>query len=478
MIHKDRVYAGVSRDVGHETERHVIEYLKKHLSGSWALAHNLLLPAKYRNSTPDETDLVLIGPPGVYSIELKWWEGVISGAFQDGWVYFTKRGFAPESRRNPIKTANDKKNILLSTLRDCMNERMPPVMGGVIFPPESKCQIKITPPPFEINFPLLNLDQVADFFKRAEDEAGQRLRGTKSLRLNEEQIDRIFNIFRGARDTLSTDTERHVGSYVLMQPLHKQENEHYIPYLAYNAYVSVTDTVLIKELKLDEHMPASEYEELKEKLLREARALFVLRGHPNILQTFGPFSHAGKLYVAYEWFNGPTLANIVDDIDYEPVDYLKNIMIPVLDAIRAAHANKIVHRNLTPDCIVVSLDDSVKITDFALARFFQGQTIHNWTAAKVSAYTAPETLTSNSKEVHFDPRSDIYSLGAICYEIVTGSPPDPPHKRKSDELSFKSRNPSVPEKIKKVIQKAMSLAPGRRYQTTEDMVQALQEALV
>ncbi len=477
----NRFHSSIAADEVHDGEKKVIDALREALSDSWALAQGVLLPDRKRDYAPDETDIVLIGPPGVYSVEVKWWTGEVFGNWGTSWIYQRRRNsLTAESRKNPIPIAKIKSSILYNTLRSSLRGTIPQIRPMVIFPPADLCKLNISDPGYTIKFPVMDIDEAIKFFKGEEARVGRSGRGKRSKRSHHTQVDRIFSLFRGKK-VVSRDSKVSAGAYILHHSLPEKENDLYTSYFGYNSFAP-TENVLIKKLKLHEHLPAKKYEEMRDRLLREARALLVLRGHPNVLQTYGPFAHAGELYVAYEWFDGPSLTDIIDneDVDYDSIELLKNVMMPILDVIRVAHANDIGHRNLTPDCIVVSPDGTVKITDFALARFFLDRTLQNLTALDLSAYTAPETLVTDdkTKQVSYKPKIDIYSLGAICYEIVTGFPPNPPHKRMSDELSFKSRKPEVSSEIKVVIQKAMSLAGGRRYKNVGEMIEAMDKALM
>ena len=464
--------------VGHKCEIEVFDELKQ-LPDPWAMACNVLLPAWYRNNSPDETDVILVGPSGIYSLEVKCWYGKISGYFNDAYVdRVTRNGFPPEAWPNPIKTANDKKNILYSTLRDNLyrGKMRAPVIGGVIFASRDECSVDIQKR-FDINMPLLHHKELVRHFKAQITSSNNNVDGRRPYRLDEQEIDRIFEFIHGQQNKINP-VDVTAGSYVLTMPIKYRSTNFYEAFLGYNKFLP-SQKALIKKLNIDQFLPENEYKEAHDRLLREARALDEMRGHPNMIQVQNVFLHAGETYVAYEWIDGPSLADIIDSEDgYDPKELLKSVMLPVLDGIRVAHEKKIMHRSLSSNSIVLPTEGDVKIADFGMARGFDSPNINSPLKTKLqeTPYTASESLTSK-----YNQTIDIYALGAICYEIVTGyAPPTPSERiRKGATLLFdKSRNDPVNVPLQKWISQAMDLAPGRRFSSVSEMMESLRVVLL
>jgi hypothetical protein len=477
-----RILSGMPRNVSHEREMEIISELEQ-LPDPWALAHNILLPDKFRNNAPDETDVIVIGPPGVYSLEIKYWRGEIFGAWQDAYIYRRQRSNSiPESWPNPIKIATNKNSILFSTLRDKLfipsGRKMHfSVTPGVIFPSRKVSTVNISVPQFEINFPLLQQGELVSFFLRQGQKQEQLGKSQRPSRLKDPEIDEIYEFIRG-QPVKQHSLEIVAGPYVLERKL--RETEAYESFLAYNKLLP-SQVHLVKKLKIDSYLGDIQYQEILERLLREAWALNELHGHPNIVQIVNPFQHAGETYVAYEWVEGPNLWDRIDaDEGYDPADLLRHSVIPIIDAIRVAHLKGIMHRAITPEVIILTADGVAKIADFALARGFVQQSRSNMTNLAETPYAAPEVKTDK-----YSYGVDIYSLGAVCYEVVTGQAPPSARKRLTagSELPFepnhfyKDRFPPVEKQLRSVINQAMDLAPGRRYENLGLMMRDLEKAM-
>jgi len=218
---------------------------------------------------------------------------------------------------------------------------------------------------------------------------------------------------------------------------------------------------------------------------REALATGKLR-HPNIVQAMDFDQDSNIYFMVMEFINGPTLK---DEFKYRirqgkafTLEEITRIFQALAEAIDYAHARKMVHRDLKPANVMINEEGHVLLTDFGIARIMGG-TQHTATGAMAGtpAYMSPE----QGQGKHVDERSDIYALGIILYELVTGSVPyeaDTPIaivlKHITEPLPMPRKvNPKLPESVERVILKAMSKAPQDRYQTAGDMGQALREAV-
>ncbi len=218
---------------------------------------------------------------------------------------------------------------------------------------------------------------------------------------------------------------------------------------------------------------------------REARAVANLR-HPNIVQVFDFDSQEQMYYMAMEFVNGPTLKvelqTRVEQGKLFTLEETARIMAALCSAIDYAHTRGMVHRDLKPANFILTQDGQILILDFGIAKIV-GATQFTVTGmmSGTPAYMSPE----QGQGERGDARSDIYSLGVVLYEMITGKVPfdaDTPFavimKHINASLpSPRSINPNIPEVVERVILKALSKNPDERYQTGAEFAAALREAV-
>ncbi len=202
-----------------------------------------------------------------------------------------------------------------------------------------------------------------------------------------------------------------------------------------------------------------------ERFRREAQLLARLR-HPNILSVFGfGQSAAGHLYFAMELVEGGDLGALLKRGPLPPVEALR-LVKEICAALEAAHAEGVVHRDVKPSNILLAADGTVKVADFGIA-VSGGPPEERLTRTGIAVgtfeYAAPEQAAGTA----VDPRSDLYSVGVLCYELLTGRLPrgifDPPSKV----------NAAVSPAMDPVVHTAMQSDPDRRYQTAAELHQAI-----
>ncbi len=226
-------------------------------------------------------------------------------------------------------------------------------------------------------------------------------------------------------------------------------------------------------------------EEFIERFEREAIAVASLH-HPHIVQVSDFAREDDLYYMVMEFVDGPTLeAELRASKDRQgllPLAETVTIFQALASAIDYAHSRKIIHRDLKPGNIMFTPDRRVVLTDFGIARVMSVPSYTTKNAVLgTPAYMSPEQAQGEP----VDGRSDIYSLGVILYELVTGRVPfegDNPIaiflKLISESWPLPTTvNPNLPRSVEQVILKAMKKNPGDRYQTAGEMVQALQRAL-
>jgi eukaryotic-like serine/threonine-protein kinase len=239
--------------------------------------------------------------------------------------------------------------------------------------------------------------------------------------------------------------------------------------------------VALKTIRLDSIADPSEINELKERLIREAKAAGNL-SHPNIV-TIYDFGLQGNLqYIAMEYIEGYTLESVLKRNLHLNYRIIASVVIQVCSALEYAHKIGIIHRDIKPANIMVMENFRVKVMDFGIAHFKSSSMTQTGIAMGTPNYISPEQL--RGKEV--TPSSDIFSLGVVLYELLTHTKPftgdnisalvykiindDPPLPSKLD--------PKVPPLFDMVLKKALEKDPANRYRAAKDMAAALEDFTV
>jgi eukaryotic-like serine/threonine-protein kinase len=214
---------------------------------------------------------------------------------------------------------------------------------------------------------------------------------------------------------------------------------------------------------------------------REAQAAASI-GHPHIVSVFDTGSDDGVHFIVMEYVEGRTLAEILAGGGRILPDRAIDIAIDVCGALEGAHAQGVIHRDIKPGNIMLNPRGEVKVTDFGIARVTTTADTVAQTAAILgtASYLSPEQAQGQP----VDGRSDIYSLGCVLYEMVTGRPPflgDSPvavaSKQVLEQPTPPSRlNPDVTADLDAVILRALAKNPANRYQSAEEMRSDLERA--
>jgi beta-lactam-binding protein with PASTA domain/predicted Ser/Thr protein kinase len=224
-------------------------------------------------------------------------------------------------------------------------------------------------------------------------------------------------------------------------------------------------------LKLLDDRHASD-EQFVERFRREAQSAAGLN-HPSIVSIFDRGYAEGTYYIAMEYLDGRTLKELLVKNGPTPVPIAIDYARQILGALAFAHRNGIVHRDIKPHNIVVGGDGRLKVTDFGIARSGASQMTEAGSIVGTAQYLSPE----QARGAPVDPRSDIYSLGVVLYEMLTGKVPfsgDTPVEIAMKHLSQVPEPPSelrpeVPHDLDAVVMRALAKDPEQRYATAEEM---------
>jgi eukaryotic-like serine/threonine-protein kinase len=216
-----------------------------------------------------------------------------------------------------------------------------------------------------------------------------------------------------------------------------------------------------------------------ERFRREALASARI-SHPALVAVFDAGSQDGVSYIVMEHVPGETVAEVIGKEGRFPPDRATRIGVSVADALAAAHAAGIVHRDVKPANVMLTPDGRTKLMDLGIARDIEGERITRASSILGTAgYVSPEQARGDP----VDHRSDIYSLGCVMYEMLTGRRPfvaDDPvavaymhvHEAPAPPTSVE---PSVPAELEAVILRAMEKDPAARFQSVAEMGSALSD---
>jgi len=213
----------------------------------------------------------------------------------------------------------------------------------------------------------------------------------------------------------------------------------------------------------------------RKRLRREAEAVARLR-HPNVVQIYDIGEHEGCLYLSLEYVAGGSLDRRLSDHPLPPAD-AGRLVEQLAGAVQAAHEAGIVHRDLKPANVLLDQDGTPKVTDFGLAK--QWDDAHRLTATGTAAgtpsYMAPEQVLAEPDRI--GPETDVYGLGGILYECLTGRPPfTAPNALATmrqvayDEVvSVRRLQAGVPMDLETICLKCLEKDPTKRYRTARDL---------
>lgn len=242
----------------------------------------------------------------------------------------------------------------------------------------------------------------------------------------------------------------------------------------YKALDKVLDRIVAVKVLKDEFARDRNFvEKFRTEALSAARI-----SHPNIVNIFDVGQDGDAYYIVMEYVDGKTLHDIIRDYAPLPVDKAVDIAIMICDGIHHAHEKGVIHRDIKPHNILVTEHGIVKVADFGIARAMSKSTITYGNNIVGSVhYISPE----QAKGEPITRTTDIYSLGCVLYEMLTGhvpfqaeSPITIALKHIHDEpLSPRSLNPAIPMAIEGIILKAMEKVPSHRFATALEMRNAL-----
>ena len=213
-------------------------------------------------------------------------------------------------------------------------------------------------------------------------------------------------------------------------------------------------------------------EQFVDRFRREAKHAAGL-SHPNIVAIYDRGEAEGTYYIAMEYLDGRSLKELIVGRGPAPVHVAIDYARKILDALRFAHRNGIVHRDIKPHNVIVDAEGRVKVTDFGIARAGTSQMTEVGSIIGTAQYLSPE----QAKGAPVDQTSDLYSVGIVLYELLTGKVPfsgDSPVEIAMKHISAipeppSSLRPDIPEDLDLIVLRALGKTPEDRYPSAEEM---------
>ncbi len=246
--------------------------------------------------------------------------------------------------------------------------------------------------------------------------------------------------------------------------------------IVYKAYDNIDDRIVAVKVLKDEYLAN---EEFRRRFKNESKAIAVL-SHPNIVKVFDVSFGDRLQYIVMEYVEGITLKEYIEkcgNIDWNEALFF---IIQILRALQHAHDKGIVHRDVKPQNIMLLENGTIKVTDFGIARFSHSETRTVTEKAIGSVhYISPE----QAKGELTDEKADIYSVGIVLYEMLTGKLPFDGDSavavalmQVNDEATLpRTINSEIPMGFEQITMKAMQKVPRERYQTAAEMLLDLEE---
>src|SRR3954467_15287141 len=210
-----------------------------------------------------------------------------------------------------------------------------------------------------------------------------------------------------------------------------------------------------------------------ERFRREAQAAANLN-HPNIVAIYDWGQESGTYFIVMEYVEGRSLRDLIRTEGRLAAGQAADITAEIASALAFAHRSGVVHRDVKPGNVLLTRSGNVKVTDFGIARAGTSDALtQTGSVMGTATYFSPE----QAQGLAVDGRSDVYSLGIVLYEMVTGGAPftgDSPvavaykHVRE-DPVTPSQRNTDVPRDLEQIIMTALAKDPDQRYQTADDM---------
>ncbi|MFC1600733.1 molecular chaperone DnaK [Candidatus Sumerlaeota bacterium] len=288
------------------------------------------------------------------------------------------------------------------------------------------------------------------------------------------RIDKISELIKVQQETLQADGPAVTPGRVLNDSrfLVYEEINRGSMGIIYRAKDKVLDEIVALKV-LNDYFYADP--EAVERFKREARAAKRL-SHPNIVRIHDMYETSGKRFISMEFIEGEDLKQLLAEKKRLDWSAMRKLVYQICDALKYAHKINIIHRDIKPANIMITSDDEVRITDFGIAKLLHAEDMTKPSNMVMGTplYMAPEQIEGGE----IDARTDIYTLGAMLFELFSGRPPycEGNIEYQHVNAEIPSLSEDVPSLLAEVVYKCMAKKPDDRYQSVAEIEKALQAA--
>ena len=405
------------------------------LGPGFVILPHLILPGSTWPEAADDLDVVVLGTGGMALLAYHHWQGVLEASPGPEWRLRFPGG-GSEERPNPAISLKDKASALETYFRD-RGVPPPQVVMALVFPDRTKIE-------GDPGAPIQDTGRIADWI------ASHLSSGTD------------LGWPRRAADQLRPPTPaRLVNQYQLTGIVKRHADR--TTFLAFDTLKN--QPVLLRELPYDPYQQEEHLEKFRQELLREAKLTMEL-DHPNVVRIERVIPKDDRYYVVAEWIDScqPLRERLDLQAPFSP-DEAIDVVTQLASALSHAHGKGIVHRDVRPENVLVA-PDTVKITNFGLAKKADLGTRPTFDLRKMateSPYAAPEFRLGQDGHHQVDGRADIFSLGVVLYEMLTGQLPSHLDEKYWEPPSQFVRD--LPPGLDEVVGKALKFDPAQRYST-------------
>ena len=244
-----------------------------------------------------------------------------------------------------------------------------------------------------------------------------------------------------------------------------------------NVYLAF-DTILEREVAVKIlRGDLAEDEKFVRRFQREANSASSLK-HPNIVEVYDVGEDDGKYFIVMEYINGKTLKSLIKKRGILTLEEVIDIMLQLTSAVSCAHDSYIIHRDIKPQNVMILEDGRVKITDFGIAMALNNNELTQTNSVMGSVhYLPPEQASGSGSTI----KSDIYSLGILMFELLTGKLPfkgenavEIAIKQMREQIpSVRSISPDIPQSVENVVLRACAKNPKNRYENAREMFEGM-----
>lgn len=268
---------------------------------------------------------------------------------------------------------------------------------------------------------------------------------------------------------MSQTPQATLGKYQIIREIARSND------IVYEAYDPLMNRrVALKELSIPSSSTSAQRDDRVKRFEREVKAAGSL-AHPNIVTIYEVGNDGDRFFMAMEYLDGHTLRNELDTKGFLPIDRAFEISLSILEALDFAHSKGVIHRDIKPDNIQLLSSGLVKLTDFGIARLtFEPNLTMDGQVFGTPSYMSPEQVVGKD----IDVRSDVFSVGVLLYEMISGTKPFPGDSIVAITHAITtlppSPSPQMSHALWEVISMALEKVPSQRFASAKAMATALE----